>query len=43
MYGLYEGPLSFRELVDRMPSLRWIHSTGAGIESFASPELQSAA
>ena len=39
VYGLYEGPLSFRELADRMPRLRWIHSTGAGIESFASREL----
>jgi D-2-hydroxyacid dehydrogenase (NADP+) len=39
VYGLYEGLLSFRELVDRMDSLRWIHSTGAGIESFASREL----
>ena len=43
VYGLYEGPLSFRELADRMPRLRWIHSTGAGIESFASRSLQSAA
>ena len=41
VYGLTEGPLSFRELIDLMPSLRWIHSTGAGIESFASPELQA--
>jgi phosphoglycerate dehydrogenase-like enzyme len=39
VYGAYEGPLSFRELADRMPSLRWIHSTGAGIDSFASNEL----
>jgi phosphoglycerate dehydrogenase-like enzyme len=39
VYGLYEGPLSFRELADRMPGLRWIHSTGAGIESFVSREL----
>ena len=39
VYGLYEGPLSFRELSDRMPSLRWIHSTGAGIDTFVSPEL----
>ncbi len=39
VYGLYQGPLSFRELADCMPSLRWIHSTGAGIDSFASPEL----
>jgi phosphoglycerate dehydrogenase-like enzyme len=39
VYGLYEGPLSFRELIDTMPNLRWIHSTGAGIESFASPGL----
>jgi phosphoglycerate dehydrogenase-like enzyme len=37
--GLYEGPVSFRELVGRMPALRWIHSTGAGIDSFVSPEL----
>ncbi len=41
VYGLTEGPLSFRQLIDRMPGLRWIHSTGAGIESFASPELQA--
>ncbi len=39
VYGLYEGPLSFRELAGRMPALRWIHSTGAGIDSFVSPEL----
>ncbi len=40
IYGLYDGPLSFKQLADRMPRLRWIHSTGAGIESFASPELR---
>jgi phosphoglycerate dehydrogenase-like enzyme len=39
VYGPYEGPLSFRELADRMPGLRWIHSAGAGIDSFASEEL----
>ena len=39
VYGLYEGPLSFRELADRMPRLHWIHSTGAGIDSFVSPRL----
>lgn len=39
VYAPYEGALSFAELADRMPSLRWIHSTGAGIDSFASPEL----
>lgn len=39
IYGGYEGPLSFAQLAERMPRLRWIHSTGAGIESFASPEL----
>jgi phosphoglycerate dehydrogenase-like enzyme len=37
--GLYEGPLSFGELIARMPNLRWIHSTGAGIDSFVSPDL----
>ena len=42
VYGLYEGPLSFRELADRMPNLRWIHSTGAGIESFATPRARGA-
>ena len=42
VYGLYEGPLSFRELADRMPSLRWIHSTGAGIDSFVSPGARRA-
>ncbi len=39
VYGLYDGPLSFRDLAGRMPALRWIHSTGAGIDSFVSPEL----
>ncbi|MBA2342586.1 MAG: D-2-hydroxyacid dehydrogenase [Thermoleophilaceae bacterium] len=39
VYAPYEGALSFAELADRMPSLRWIHSTGAGIDSFASREL----
>lgn len=39
IYGGYEGPLSFAQLAARMPRLGWIHSTGAGIESFASPEL----
>lgn len=39
LYAPYEGPLSFAELADRMPGLRWIHSTGAGIESFADPKL----
>ena len=32
-------PLSFRAVSDEMPRLRWIHSTGAGIESFASEAL----
>jgi phosphoglycerate dehydrogenase-like enzyme len=35
----YEGPLSLKELVARMPALRWTHSTGAGMDSFVSPEL----
>ncbi len=39
VYGLYEGPLSFRELAERMPRLRWIHSTGAGIDTFVSRGL----
>lgn len=39
IYGMYEGSLTFGELAARMPGLRWIHSTGAGIESFASREL----
>ena len=39
VYGLFDGPLSFREVSEQMPSLRWIHSTGAGIESFATPAL----
>jgi phosphoglycerate dehydrogenase-like enzyme len=39
VYGRYDGPLSFRELVPRMPALRWIHSTGAGIDTFVTPEL----
>jgi phosphoglycerate dehydrogenase-like enzyme len=39
VYGRYDGPLSFRELAARMPALRWIHSTGAGMDSFVSPEL----
>jgi phosphoglycerate dehydrogenase-like enzyme len=39
VYGLFDGPLSFREVSERMPRLRWIHSTGAGIESFATQAL----
>ena len=39
VYGLTEGPVSFRELSEQMPRLRWIHSTGAGIESFATQAL----
>jgi phosphoglycerate dehydrogenase-like enzyme len=39
VYGRYDGPLSFRELVPRMSALRWIHSTGAGIDTFVTPEL----
>jgi phosphoglycerate dehydrogenase-like enzyme len=39
VYGLFDGPLSFREVSEQMPRLRWIHSTGAGIESFATPAL----
>src|SRR5439155_15533625 len=39
VYGLFDGPLSFRDLAGRMRALRWIHSTGAGIDSFVSPEL----
>jgi phosphoglycerate dehydrogenase-like enzyme len=39
VYGLYDGPLSFREVSQQMPRLRWIHSTGAGMDSFATPEL----
>jgi phosphoglycerate dehydrogenase-like enzyme len=38
--GSYEGELSFAGLIDRMPRLRWIHSTGAGIDSFASRALE---
>jgi phosphoglycerate dehydrogenase-like enzyme len=39
VYGRYDGPLSFGELAARMPALRWIHSTSAGMDSFVSPEL----
>jgi glyoxylate/hydroxypyruvate reductase len=39
VYGLTDGPLSFRELSEQMPRLRWIHSTGAGIESFVTQAL----
>lgn len=39
IYGGYRGPLLFRELVTRMPRLAWIHSTGAGIDSFVSTDL----
>jgi phosphoglycerate dehydrogenase-like enzyme len=39
VYGRFEGSLSFAALAAAMPKLRWIHSTGAGIESFASAEL----
>jgi phosphoglycerate dehydrogenase-like enzyme len=39
VYGRFDGPLSFREVSEQMPRLRWIHSTGAGIEGFASQEL----
>jgi phosphoglycerate dehydrogenase-like enzyme len=35
----YEGPLTFAELIERMPRLRWIHSTGAGMDDFVSPRL----
>jgi phosphoglycerate dehydrogenase-like enzyme len=37
--GHHDGSLPFPELIARMPRLRWIHATGAGIESFASPVL----
>jgi phosphoglycerate dehydrogenase-like enzyme len=37
--GHFDGQLPFGELLARMPLLRWIHATGAGIESFASPDL----
>ncbi len=39
VYADFEGPLPFRELVELTPRLRWIHSTGAGIESFVSRAL----
>jgi phosphoglycerate dehydrogenase-like enzyme len=39
VYGLFDGPLSFREVSEQMPALRWIHSTGAGMDSFATPAL----
>ena len=39
VYGLYDGPRSFREVSEEMPKLAWIHSTGAGMDSFATPEL----
>lgn len=39
LYAPYEGTLPFAELANRMLGLRWIHSTGAGIDSFAAPEL----
>lgn len=37
--GCLDGPMSFAELIREMPQLRWIHSTGAGIDDFASVEL----
>jgi phosphoglycerate dehydrogenase-like enzyme len=39
VYGLFDGPRSFREVSQEMPRLGWIHSTGAGMDSFATPEL----
>jgi phosphoglycerate dehydrogenase-like enzyme len=37
--GPFEGPASFKEIIGAMPALRWVHSTGAGIDDFASAEL----
>jgi len=39
VYGPFDGPASFRDLIAGMPMLRWIHSTSAGIDDFASLEL----
>ena len=35
----FEGALTFAELIERMPRLRWIHSTGAGMDDFVSSSL----
>ena len=38
--GWYHKPsVHFADILARMPRLRWIHSTGAGMDDFASPEL----
>ncbi|TML81761.1 MAG: D-2-hydroxyacid dehydrogenase [Actinobacteria bacterium] len=37
--GSYDRP--FEEIVADMPSLRWIHSTSAGIDALHSPEIEA--
>jgi len=37
--GPLDGPATFKDLIAQMPMLRWIHSTAAGIDDFASLEL----
>jgi phosphoglycerate dehydrogenase-like enzyme len=37
--GWYERP--FGDILAAMPRLRWIHSTGAGMDDFVSPELHA--
>ncbi len=37
--GWYWGPVTFADILAGMPRLRWIHSAGAGMDDFVSPEL----
>ena len=35
----YGAPVRFADIVAAMPRVRWIHSTGAGMDDFISPDL----
>jgi phosphoglycerate dehydrogenase-like enzyme len=41
VFGDFDGPWSFAELLSRMPNLRWIHSLSAGVDAFVSPDLDA--
>jgi phosphoglycerate dehydrogenase-like enzyme len=38
--GIFDGPVGFRELIETMPALRWIHTAASGIDDFVSPALR---
>jgi phosphoglycerate dehydrogenase-like enzyme len=40
LHAFFFGPPRFTEIFPLLPKIRWVHIAGAGIDDFASPELQ---